>query len=155
MYCLPDNYEVNDPFLDDIKYLICPFFSKEDISSLDVISRQKLDLHSQKMIIPGFVGLNNIKANDYVNVIIQTLAHIPLLRDYFLANSNRFNPKFTPLVSTLGNLFAKIWNFSPFKNQVSPHELLQVCMYVVCIIYLGYFLRVKQEVLFIKKGRSF
>ena len=32
----------------------------------------------------GFVGLNNVKANDYVNVIIQALAHIPPLRDYFI-----------------------------------------------------------------------
>ena len=34
--------------------------------------------------IVGFVGLNNVKANDYVNVIIQALAHIPPLRDYFI-----------------------------------------------------------------------
>ena len=32
----------------------------------------------------GFVGLNNVKANDYVNVIIQALAHIPPLRDFFI-----------------------------------------------------------------------
>lgn len=32
----------------------------------------------------GFVGLNNVKANDYVNVVIQALVHIPPLRDYFI-----------------------------------------------------------------------
>jgi hypothetical protein len=30
------------------------------------------------------VGLNNIKSNDYMNVVVQILAHIPPIRDYFL-----------------------------------------------------------------------
>ncbi|KGG52836.1 ubiquitin thiolesterase [Mitosporidium daphniae] len=125
VYSLPENYEVLDSSLDDIKSLICPMFSAKDVQMLDTVSRQKLDLHFEKMIIPGFIGLNNIKANDYVNVVVQAISHIPTIRDYFLLGSNRFNPKFTHLVSTFGNLTAKIWNFHPFKNHVSPHELLQ------------------------------
>ena len=30
------------------------------------------------------MGLNNIKHNDYINVIIQALAQVPQLRNYFL-----------------------------------------------------------------------
>jgi U4/U6.U5 tri-snRNP-associated protein 2 len=41
------------------------------------------DLNNKKYL-PGFVGLNNIKANDYVNVVIQALAHVPTIRDYFI-----------------------------------------------------------------------
>lgn len=41
------------------------------------------DLNNKKYL-PGFVGLNNIKANDYVNVVIQALAHVPIIRDYFI-----------------------------------------------------------------------
>lgn len=38
-------------------------------------------------MIEGFVGLNNIKANDYVNVMVQALGHIQPLRDHFLLDS--------------------------------------------------------------------
>jgi U4/U6.U5 tri-snRNP-associated protein 2 len=34
--------------------------------------------------IPGYIGLNNIKKTDYVNVIIQSLCRVPPLRNYFL-----------------------------------------------------------------------
>ena len=36
----------------------------------------------------GILGLNNIKANDYMNVILHTLAHISPFRDYFLREDN-------------------------------------------------------------------
>jgi U4/U6.U5 tri-snRNP-associated protein 2 len=39
----------------------------------------------------GFIGLNNIKANDYVNVVIQALAHVKPLRDFFLADKGGGN----------------------------------------------------------------
>lgn len=32
----------------------------------------------------GFVGLNNLKNTDYVNVVIQALAHVIPVRNYFL-----------------------------------------------------------------------
>ncbi len=50
----------------------------------------------------GFVGLNNVKANDYVNVIIQSLAHIPPLRDFFILQN--FENK-----SQLGNYISFIY----------------------------------------------
>ena len=34
------------------------------------------------------MGLNNIKENDYVNVIIQALAHITPLRNHFLLDNS-------------------------------------------------------------------
>ena len=34
--------------------------------------------------LPGFVGLNNLSATDYINVVVQALAHVRVLRDYFL-----------------------------------------------------------------------
>ena len=67
--------------------------------------------------------MNNIKSNDYVNVVIQVLAHIPHIRDYFMLQ--KFDDK-SELVKRFGTLVRKIWNPSAFKGQVSPHELLQV-----------------------------
>lgn len=40
--------------------------------------------------LAGFVGLNNIKANDYMNVVVQALVHVPTIRDYFLADDSDF-----------------------------------------------------------------
>jgi hypothetical protein len=32
----------------------------------------------------GFVGLNNLKHTDYVNVVLHALAHVGPIRDFFL-----------------------------------------------------------------------
>ena len=37
--------------------------------------------------MPGLIGLNNIKNTDYVNVVVQLLARIPPIRDFFLLPS--------------------------------------------------------------------
>ena len=70
----------------------------------------------------GFVGMNNIKENDYFNVIIQTLSHIPPLRNYFMLEDLSSKPE---LVQRFSVLVRKIWNIRAFKTHVSPHELLQ------------------------------
>lgn len=36
----------------------------------------------------GIIGLNNIKRNDYVNVVIQALARVGDLRNFFLKPQN-------------------------------------------------------------------
>lgn len=50
---------------------------------LDLSNEPVCDIN-QKPYLPGFVGLNNVKSTDYLNVIIQLLAHIPPIRDFFL-----------------------------------------------------------------------
>jgi len=74
------------------------------------------------MVPAGFVGMNNIKANDYFNVIIQALAHIPSLRNYFMLEN--LSQK-SELVQRYSVLVRKIWNTRAFKTHVSPHELIQ------------------------------
>lgn len=70
----------------------------------------------------GFVGMNNIKDNDYFNVVIQSLAHVPPLRNYFMLEDLAQKPE---LVQRFSVLIRKIWNPRAFKSHVSPHELLQ------------------------------
>lgn len=36
--------------------------------------------------VPGTIGLNNLRATDYMNVIIQALALVSPLRDFFLTD---------------------------------------------------------------------
>ncbi|KAI9334707.1 u4/U6.U5 tri-snRNP-associated protein 2-like protein [Obelidium mucronatum] len=140
VYCLPESYEVKDASLSDIKYVIRPFYNKQQINSLDSVGAYSYDLNN-KSFLPGFVGLNNVKENDYVNVVIQALAHVKPLRDFVLddleldvLNSVVVNAKPMPngskrksseLVNRFATLVRKMWNAKAFKGQVSPHEFLQ------------------------------
>ncbi|WP_459806183.1 hypothetical protein, partial [Herbidospora sp. RD11066] len=63
--------------------------------------------------LPGIVGLNNIKANDHLNVVLQALAFIPPFRDFFLREENYQKIKRPPgdimfhLVNRFGELIRK------------------------------------------------
>ncbi|XP_047515066.1 U4/U6.U5 tri-snRNP-associated protein 2 [Pieris napi] len=129
-YCLPDNYEVIDSSLNDIKYVLNPIFTMEQIKQLDYNTKMSRAIDGS-MYMPGIVGLNNIKANDYCNVILQCLAQVRPLRNYFLREENYANIKRPPgdssflLVQRFGELLRKLWNPRAFKAHVSPHEMLQ------------------------------
>ena len=128
IYCLPDDYEVHDTTLNDIKSNLRPTFTATAIAQLDISNEPSYSL-SGKEFIPGCVGLNNLKRNDYVNVIIQAMSHITKLRNYFLLynSGNSSNTDYTVMfVDKLAELFRKMWNKSNFKEHISPHELLQV-----------------------------
>lgn len=136
-YILPDSYEVNDPSLDDVRYLLSPTFTPKLLRTLDTGSQPCYTL-SKQVYKPGFIGLNNIKQNSYMNVVIQALLHVTPLRDYFIFHSQP-SPKSpastttgafdadsrSELVKRFGLLARRLWNPKNFKSQVSPHEFLQ------------------------------
>uniref|UniRef100_A0A1B0GMV9 Ubiquitin carboxyl-terminal hydrolase 39 n=1 Tax=Phlebotomus papatasi TaxID=29031 RepID=A0A1B0GMV9_PHLPP len=131
-YCLPDNYEIIDTSLDDIKYVLNPTFTISDIRGLDKGNmKYSRTVDGTTLYLPGVVGLNNIKRNDYCNVVLQALAHVAPLRDYFLSEKNYAKIKRPPgdsiftLVQRFGELMRKMWNPRNFKAHVSPHEMLQ------------------------------
>eukprot|EP00897_Mesotaenium_endlicherianum_P004520 jgi/Mesen1/4096/ME000215S03378 len=123
VYCLPDGYEIQDPSLDDIRAVLNPKFTREQIAQLDKSKQWSRALDGSDYL-PGMVGLNNIKENDYVNVIIQALMRVTPLRDFFLMPEN-YAASRSPLVQRFGELTRKIWHARNFKGQVSPHEFLQ------------------------------
>ncbi|XP_014786420.1 U4/U6.U5 tri-snRNP-associated protein 2 [Octopus bimaculoides] len=129
-YCLPDNYEIIDSSLEDIIYVLNPTFNNFHIKKLD--SNPKLSrAYDGTTYLPGIVGLNNIKANDYCNVILQALSHVPPLRNYFLQEESYKSirrpagDQMFLLVQRFGELLRKLWNPQNFKAHVSPHEMLQ------------------------------
>lgn len=134
-YCLPDNYEIIDPSLEDIKYVLKPTYSPEYIKKIDQTSKMAR-AYDSTTYHSGIVGLNNIKANDYSNVIFHALSHVPPLRDYFLREENYVHIKRPPgdklamLPQRFGELIRKLWNPKAFKAHVSPHEMLQAI--VIC-----------------------
>ncbi|KAG0412914.1 hypothetical protein HPB47_009945 [Ixodes persulcatus] len=91
-YCLPDNYEIVDSSLDDITYVLRPTFTKGDIIRLDLSDRLSR-AYDGTTYLPGIVGLNNIKANDYCNVVLQASAHVSpheMLQAVVLCSKKRF-----------------------------------------------------------------
>ncbi|QSS62222.1 proteasome component C11 [Histoplasma capsulatum] len=123
VYVLPEGYEVKSRSLDDIKYVVDPQYKKEEVAKLDKAVIDAWDL-AGKRYRPGFVGMNNIKSNDYLNVIVQVLSHVRPIRNFFLLH--QFPMPGTPqLPLRFGILVRKLWNPRAFKSHVSPHELLQ------------------------------
>lgn len=130
-YCLPDNYQIIDSSLDEIVYVLKPTFSSSDIKKLNTNSKLSI-AYDGTAYLPGIVGLNNIKGNDYCNVILQALSHVKRIRNFFL---NEFNYEaYTKncahdhsamLLQRFGELLRKLWNPKNFKAHVSPHEMLQ------------------------------
>ena len=121
VYVLPEGYEVKSKALDDIKYVSDPRYTKREAMELDREKRTSRTIGG-KEYRPGFVGMNNIKENDYFNVVVQALSHVPPLRNYLLLED--FSSR-SELVKRCSILFRKIWNSRAFKSHVSPHELLQ------------------------------
>ncbi|KAG6334025.1 hypothetical protein ID866_5068 [Astraeus odoratus] len=125
VYVLPDGYPVSDPSLEDISFVLNPTFTVASISGLSSpthLLKPSYDLNN-KPYIPGYIGLNNIKRNDHMNVIIHSLLHVPYLRDHLLLSN--FKGKESELLKRFAALAKKIWNPRLFKSQVSPHEFLQ------------------------------
>eukprot|EP00035_Acanthoeca_spectabilis_P011519 m.202756 g.202756 ORF g.202756 m.202756 type:complete len:623 (-) comp15366_c0_seq6:4237-6105(-) len=122
-YCLPDNYEIIDPSLEDIRAYLKPTFSHEAIDRVENGTTRSRALDG-RTYLPGIVGLNNIKANDYVNVVVQILCRVTPFRNFFLVEENYCGVS-DPLVVTFGELMRKICNPRNFKSHVSPHEFLQ------------------------------
>ncbi|KAI4371169.1 hypothetical protein MLD38_019435 [Melastoma candidum] len=126
VYCLPDGYEINDPSLDDIRHVLNPRFTRDQVGQLDRNKQWSRALDGSDYL-PGMVGLNNIKETDFVNVTIQSLMRVTPLRNFFLIPENYQHCR-SPLVQRFGELTRKIWHARNFKGQVSPHEFLQAVM---------------------------
>ncbi|XAR69463.1 Ubiquitinyl hydrolase 1 [Bertholletia excelsa] len=122
VYCLPDGYEINDPSLDDIRHVLNPRFTREQVEELDRNKQWSRALDGSDYL-PGMVGLNNIKETDFVNVTIQSLMRVTPLRNFFLIPENYQHSK-SPLVHRFGELTRKIWHARNFN----PHEFLQAVM---------------------------
>jgi Ubiquitin C-terminal hydrolase len=82
-HCLPENYEIRDPSLNDIRDAFKPVYTEKDIQCLDQQTNLGRDLLGRRYL-PGFVGLNNLNKTDCINSVLQALAHVKPLRNFFL-----------------------------------------------------------------------
>ncbi|KAF8819927.1 putative ubiquitin specific protease 39 isoform 2 [Cardiosporidium cionae] len=124
VYCLPENYAVDDASLDDIRHFLNPQYTIADVAKLNskIVYGKALDGTD---FLPGCIGLNNLKRTDYFNVIVQIVCKITPLRSALLLLdlSSKQNPDIVLL--SLGELIRKMYNPKNFKGIVSPHEFLQ------------------------------
>lgn len=124
VYWLPENVEVTDASLNDIKFCLNPTFAPEEVNGLgNKISYGKaLDGTD---FFPGLIGLNNLKGTDFVNVVIQIICTIIPLRNKLLLLDLSTKQQPDPVLASLCELIRKIYNPKNFKGIVSPHEFLQ------------------------------
>ena len=118
VWCLPDNYEVFDDSLEDIKFNLNPVFTKTDLEKLpsSSLSLTGAEYH------PGLVGLNQVKDASYLNAVVHALCGVVPVRDYFvLLSTTDATPRLT---KSFSDLLKKICNWQSFKGLTSPHEFL-------------------------------
>ncbi len=130
-HCLPDDYEIHDTSLSDVRAALHPQFTPEQIDSLDSNTQLSRDLLGRRYL-PGFIGLNNLHKTDCINAVVQALAHVPPLRDYFLrrseiGNTNNIHKHRLAyhVTECFGELVRKMWSDTRFKSHVDPHRLVQ------------------------------
>mmetsp|Transcript_15717 Transcript_15717/g.33230 ORF Transcript_15717/g.33230 Transcript_15717/m.33230 type:complete len:635 (-) Transcript_15717:170-2074(-) len=142
-WCLPDDYEIDveEPSLQDIRRALHPTFTPAEVRKLDDNRELARDLFGRRYL-PGFVGLNNLNCTDYLNAVVQALAHVKPLRDFFLLAANNDdrnmigkidpnNPQilpyseFSPLAKSFSLLLRNMWSPHRFKSSVDPHMLVQ------------------------------
>mmetsp|Transcript_1473 Transcript_1473/g.2241 ORF Transcript_1473/g.2241 Transcript_1473/m.2241 type:complete len:488 (+) Transcript_1473:3309-4772(+) len=123
IYCLPDNYEVADPSLEDIKYSLRPTFAKEDVEQVGRVQVVAKDIFGQ-VFRPGFCPMDELTGASFVNATVRALAHAPPLREFFL-DANNYEPSTCKLVHLFGQLVCKLWSARKLKASVSAHELIQ------------------------------
>ncbi|CAN6656174.1 pre-mRNA-splicing factor Sad1p [Trichomonascus vanleenenianus] len=129
VYVLPEGYEVKSHLLDDIKHVIDPRYTREYVRSLDSpVKEKQLTSHDlfKQPYRPGFVGLNNIRSNDYANAVIQAIAHVRPIRDLCLLADASSKDQKSALFNRTSLLVRRLYNPKAFKGHVSPHELLQL-----------------------------
>ncbi|KAL7419713.1 Ubiquitin carboxyl-terminal hydrolase 10 [Cryptotrichosporon argae] len=126
-YVLPEGYLVSDPSLNDILAVLNPRYKTSSLAALSRLPQPSYTLSSEPYL-PGYIGLNNVKKNDYLNIIVHLLLHVPPVRDYLLDPTTpelQEDRRPTELVLRLATLCRRLWNPRLFKAQVSPHELYQ------------------------------
>jgi len=127
IFCLPEDYEIKDTTLNDIKHNLHPTFSSSEVNEIDSNVQYAHALDGNDFL-PGVLGLNNLTKSCWCNVVVQSLLKVKPLRNFFIKKANYQNLTKSELVLMFGELVRKYHNPRNFKNHISPHELLQAIL---------------------------
>ena len=117
-YSLPENVEILDKSLDDIRKVLFPKFTSEEIARLEKEATWSKALDGTEYLV-GVVGLNRVENARGVNCVIQSLARVDKLRKYFLTTTT------TTTNDTLQSLCQRIWNKHNFRGHTSPDSFVR------------------------------
>eukprot|EP01083_Nonionella_stella_P101973 289721_1 len=123
IYCLPDDYRIQDPSLSDIVRNLHPTFQPVELALLDK-KAEYVNALDGTSYLPGRIGLNNLGHADWLNSVLQCLVNIRPLRNFFLVESN-YATCTSRLVIAFGEFTRKFFSPHNFKGQISPHEIIQ------------------------------
>merc|ERR1719499_1163110 len=126
IFCLPEDYEIEDNTLNDIKHNLHPTFTKQEIDTIDTRVQYSHALDGNDYL-PGVLGLNDLTMTSWANSVIQCLLKVKPLRNFFIDKQN-YSPNPSALVNIYGELVRKYHNPRNFKNHISPHEILQAVL---------------------------
>lgn len=118
-YCLPEMYEVEDAGLSDIQFNLNPVFCEEEIAHLTANPPISRAIDGVRYL-SGTVGLNNLKASDYLNTVLQVLYTVPELRNTLLAQQAGEG-----LTEALGDLFRRMVNPKGFRSHAAPYQAVK------------------------------
>ena len=116
-YSLPENVEILDKSLDDIRKVLFPKFTSEEIARLEKEATWSKALDGTEYLV-GVVGLNRVENARGVNCVIQSLARVDKLRNSFLTTTTTTN-------DTLQSLCQRIWNKHNFRGHTSPDSFVR------------------------------
>jgi U4/U6.U5 tri-snRNP-associated protein 2 len=67
--CLPDDYEVDDESLNDIKHNLHPRYENKEIREIDEKALWVRSLEGSKFL-PGYLPINDLKDTNYISVVL-------------------------------------------------------------------------------------
>jgi U4/U6.U5 tri-snRNP-associated protein 2 len=115
---------VQDTSIEDICQVLDPKFSDAEIARFDTAPMRGRTLDG-KDFTAGCMGLTSLASfSDPFNAVVQMLAHVSPIRDFFARRSN-YKPGRDSLVDVFAITMRKLWNFRAFRPYVSPQALLQ------------------------------
>ncbi len=125
-YCLPDNYEVIDISLNDIKHYLSPTFTPALIRKLATDPNFTGVTSVGSHYIPGFIGVSDLGATGWVSTTLRALLSISPLRSLLL-QPHLYAHATHPVLIALGEFSRRLWWPNLLRAQISPHELVQAC----------------------------
>ena len=89
--------------MQDIAAALHPVYSAPQVAALDNRTTLARDLFGRPYQ-PGFIGLSCTHKTDYINAVVQALAHVPPLRDYFLLHQQQSQQISSSQTATIGGI---------------------------------------------------
>jgi len=124
IFCLPEDYEIFDATLGDIRINLHPTFTKPEVLEFDTKVQYSHALDGNDYL-PGVLGLNNLTNSCWCNAVVQAILKVKPMRNFFIFKNNYKDITSSSLIFMFAELVRKYYNPKNFKNHISPHEFLQ------------------------------